>query len=468
MRSKTLFALALILAACTGGRTAPPANTDTETKTETEPALAAIREAAHPLTGGARDYDPLMELIGDNRFILLGEATHGTREFYRERARITRRLIEEKGFGAIAIEGDWAEVERANRWVRGLGNPENPGNREDATAEQVLSGFQGFPTWMWANTEFRDLLVWLRQHNAALPAADRAGVYGLDLYEIWSAADAILAILQRLDPPAAERARERYRCFDPYREDPHLYGRSVAANPKRSCEGRAKEQWLELERWMDAERPRASPERREDLFSLARNARVIQNGEAYYRTLYRGGLSSWNLRDRHMAETLKEVALHLGEGGNPPKVVVWAHNTHLGDARVTEMGEGGELNVGQLMRQRHDGSAVLVGFTTYTGTVTAASTWGERGRVRQLRPALPGSYSNLFHASGIGDFLLILRGLPAGTAQVLAGSRLERAVGVVYLPRQERSHYFMADLPRQFDAVIHLDETEAVQALGPS
>lgn len=451
MSRKSWIAVLLLMSACAGGRPSPPA------APANDPALAAIREAAHPLTGGARDYDPLMELIGDSRFVLLGEATHGTREFYHERARITRRLIEEKGFGAVAIEGDWPEAERVNRWVRGL-----EGGPRDATAEQALSGFQGFPTWMWANTEFRDLVGWMRERNAALPPADRAGVYGLDLYDLWGAADAVQAILRRLDPAAAERARQRYRCFDPYREDPHLYGRSVAANPKRSCEARAREQWQELERWMDTERPRASPERKEDLFSLARNARVVLNGETYYRTLYRGGLSSWNLRDRHMAETLEEVALHLGEGGNPPKVVVWAHNTHLGDARVTEMGEGGELNVGQLMRQRHDGSSVLVGFTTYTGTVTAASTWGEQGRVKQLRPALPGSYSNLFHASGIGDFLLILRG---GAAQALAGTRLERAVGVVYLPRQERSHYFEAQLTRQFDAVIHLDETEALAAL---
>ncbi|MFP5284974.1 MAG: erythromycin esterase family protein [Thermoanaerobaculia bacterium] len=368
---------------------------------------------------------------------------------------MTLRLIREKGFGAIAIEGDWPEAERVNRWIRGMG--------DDASAEQALSGFQGFPTWMWANQEFRDLAVELREHNGRLPPGDRAGLYGLDLYELWGAADAVVAALDRLDPPAAARARQRYRCFASYREDPHLYGRSVAANPKRSCEAQVRDQWQELERWMEAERPRAGPERREELFSLARNARVVRAGEAYYRTVYRGGLSPWNVRDQHMADTLDEIAEHLGEGGNPPRVVVWAHNTHLGDARVTEMGEGGEWNVGQLMRQRHDGSAVLVGFTTYEGTVMAASAWGERGRVKELRPALPGSYAALFHASGAGDFLLVLRGSEAG--RHLAGPLLQRAVGVVYLPRQERRHYFQARLTQQFDAVIHLDRTVAVTPL---
>jgi erythromycin esterase-like protein len=443
-----LLASIASLTAC-AVRSAPPPSPQLESS------IAAIREAAHPVTGGPQDYDPLMELVGDNRFVLLGEATHGTREFYRERARITRRLIEEKSFGDIAIEGDWPEAERVNRFVRGLDGA--------GTAEEALSGFREFPTWMWANEEFRDLVVWLRERNARLPPGDRAGVYGLDLYDLWGAADTVVGILERLDPPAAARARQRYRCFTPYRKDPHLYGRSVAAQPKRSCADRAREEWLELERWMDAERPRASPERAEDLFSLARNARVVLSGETYYRGLYRGGLSPWNERDRHMADTLDEIALHLGEGGNPPRVVVWAHNTHLGDARLSELREAGQWNLGQLMRQRHDGSTVLVGFTTYTGTVTAASAWGDHGRVKQLRPALPGSYSALFHASGVGNFLLILRG---SSENLLTGPLPERAVGVVYLPLQERRHYFKGHLPRQFDAVVHLDRTEALEPLA--
>lgn len=422
-----------------------------------EATLGRVRAAARPLAGEDRDYDALIELIGDSRFVLLGEATHGTHEFYRERARITRRLVREKGFAAVAIEGDWPETSRVNRYIRGEGG--------DATAEQALSGYDRFPRWMWANTDVRDLVAWLRERNAALPVADRAGIYGLDLYNLMGAADGVVESLRRLDPQAAQRARQRYRCFARYRRDPQAYGQAASVRPYPSCEAQARDQLREVRDLRQREAPKAGPARREELFAAFQSARVVQGGEHYYRNLYRGGISPWNLRDRYMAETLEQVAAHLGQQGNPPKVVVWAHNTHMGDARVTQMGEAGEWNIGQLMRQRHDGDSVLVGFTTYTGTVLAASNWGERGRVKNVLPALPESYAGLFHEAGIGNALLVLRG-NAELGRDFGEPRLERAIGVIYLPRQERQrHYFKARLSKQFDAVIHLDETRAVEPL---
>ena len=416
-----------------------------------------MREAAVPITGAEDDYDALMELVGDNRFVLLGEQTHGTHEFYRERARITQRLIREKGFSAITIEGNWQDAYRVNRYVRGLAG--------DATPEQALASFSEFPTWMWRNAEMRDLVAWLREHNASRPEEQRVGFYGLDLYGVIASSDAVAASLERVDPAAAARARERYRCFSRYRRDLQSYGRDAAARPSWSCAKGALEQVRELEQRMAREAEDSPPARREELFSALQNARAVMNGEAYYRTLYQGGLNPWNLRDRHMADVLDSISRYLDAQDKPKKIVVWAHNTHLGDARVTQMSESGEHNVGQLMRQRHDGQAVLVGFTTYTGEVVAASNWGERGRVKRLRPALPGSYSALFHATGLGGFLLPLRGSGAHV-QLLMAPRLERAVGVIYLPAAERrQHYFEAQMARQFDAVIHLDETRPVQPL---
>jgi len=446
--------LLILIAGCAqlGGPQSSTASNDPATTR----AIEAVRQAARPLTGRPEDYDPLLELIGESRFVLLGEATHGTQEFYEERARITRRLIQEEGFSAIAIEGDWPEADRVNRYIRGLG--------DDPGAEQALASFTDeFPDWTWANTAMRDLVVWLREHNARLPAERRVGFYGLDLYSLWPSAQAVVELLREVDPQAAQRADQRYYCFEGYRKDLHEYGRTAATHPNRSCQRRAVEEVRELEALVQAEARQIDAARRERLFGALQNARVVQGGEEYFRLLYRGGLSSWNVRDRHMANTLDELAAFLGAQGKPAKVVVWAHNTHLGDARLTHMAAEGELNVGQLMRQRHDGEAVLVGFTTYTGTVMAASQWGDRPRIKEIRPSIPGSYSALFHASGVSDFLLLLRDQPV--ARDLPGPRLERAIGVVYLPRREREHYFPARLPQQFDAVIHFDETQAVEPL---
>ncbi|HEY1404796.1 MAG TPA: erythromycin esterase family protein, partial [Pyrinomonadaceae bacterium] len=328
---------------------------------------ALVRESAIPLSGGAHDYDALMNLIGDARFVLLGEATHGTREFYRERERITRRLVEEKGFDAVVLEADWPDAYRVNEYV--------VGRSTDANAEKPLSVFTRFPQWMWRNTDFRDMVAWLRTHNDSQPAvAPRVGVYGMDLYSLSNSSKAVVEYLKRVDPAAAARAQKLTACFRRYGDQPQQYGYDVATGMKSSCEKDAAALLQEMQQRLADWRSRPNRERNDDLFSAYQNARVVKNGEAYYRLNYKGGFSTWNLRDTHMAETLQEITKYEeAVRGEKAKIVVWAHNTHQGDARMTEMGEAGELNVGHLMRRYHDGAAVLVGFTTYTGEVRAAS-----------------------------------------------------------------------------------------------
>jgi erythromycin esterase-like protein len=397
-------------------------------------------------------------MIGDARFVLLGEATHGTHEFYRERALITRRLIEEKGFNAVVLEADWPHAYRVGEYVRGEG--------AEASAEQVLAGFKRFPRWMWRNADFRDLVEWLRSHNASRTPEAHVGVYGMDLYSLSESTEDVVEYLKRADPENARRAQKRYQCLGGYRNRPEQYGYEVATRVRSSCEKEAVAQLQEMEQRLATWR--ASPDRRRDdeLFSAYQNARVVRHAEAYYRLLYHQNFSTWNLRDKHMATTIQELVKYLDAlGGNKTKVVVWAHNSHQGDARMTERGEAGELNVGQLMRQFHDGSAVLVGFTTYTGEVRAASEWGGGDRRMKLRPALPESYAALFHETGVPAFLLLMRG-GGPHVEALARPRPERAVGVVYLPATERrSHYFQARLSKQFDAVIHWDTTTALEPL---
>ena len=451
--------LAIVLPACTSaGGAAAGSDTTGHPGPAVDATVALVRASALPITGAETDYDSLMAMIGDARFVLLGEATHGTQQFYHERARITRRLIEEKGFSAVAIEGEWPDAEGVHRFIRD--------DRGAATAERALAGFtSGFPEWMWANTAIRDLVVWMRRHNTGRPAADQVGFYGLDVYSLFESADSVTAYLRRVDPAAAERARGRYACLGRYGGEGQAYGAAAVSIPARSCQDEAAEQVGELEQRYAARAPGADPRAGDDLFSALQHARAVVGGEAYFRVLYQGGAASWNARDRHMAQTLEHLVDHLQARGQTPKVVVWAHNTHSGDARLTEMGAGGELNVGQLMRERYAQQSVLVGFTTYHGTVLAAEEWGAPGRVRRLNPAVPESYSALFHRTGIPAFLLTFRGRDA-LAQALAGPRLERAVGVLYLPRTERqSHYFRAQLSRQFDAVIHVDSTTAVTPL---
>jgi erythromycin esterase-like protein len=414
-----------------------------------------IRDDVHLLVGGTNDYAPLLELASRAQMVLLGEASHGTHEFYRERAEITKQLISQVGFAAVAVEADWPDAERVGRWVRWLGN--------DQTALDALTGFQRFPQWMWRNADVVDFLEWLRLFNRDLPLETRVGFYGIDLYSLHASMDAVLRYLERVDPEAARRARWRYSCFEHFGEDPQAYGYSASYDLSTSCEEEAIRQLVELRR-LALNASARGPVDEEAFFSAEQNARLVKNAEEYYRSMFRERVSSWNLRDRHMTETLEAIAQYLSRRGRAPKIVVWAHNSHLGDARATEMGRRGELNVGQLVRERYADQALLVGFTTYTGTVTAASNWDEPPERKWVRPALPASYETLFHDVGLPRFLLALRG---GTLSAeLSQRRLERAIGVIYRPETERlSHYFHADLPGQFDAVIHLDETHAVEPL---
>jgi erythromycin esterase-like protein/predicted phosphoribosyltransferase len=420
--------------------------------------LDAVRNATRPLTGADRDYDPLMELIGESRFVLLGEASHGTHEFYRERARITQRLIEEKGFTAVAVEADWPDAHRVNRYVRGAG--------DDVDAAEALSDFRRFPRWMWRNTVVVDFVEWLRTHNDTIsPAGRKAGFYGLDLYSLHASMKAVIQYLERVDPDAARRARARYACFDHFGPDPQIYGFIAATDRSKSCRDEVVSQLVELRRRVTEYARRGGQIAEDELFYAEQNARLVKNAEEYYRLMFFEDVSSWNLRDSHMVETLDAVVAHLNRQGGQAKVVVWAHNSHLGDARATEMGQRGELNVGQLVRQKYGRDAVLIGFTTHHGTVTAASDWGGVAERKRVRPALPGSYETLFHSVLAAPFLLTWQTNEA-LGNALRDTRLERAIGVIYRPETERmSHYFQARLADQFDAVLHFDETRAVEPL---
>ena len=413
-----------------------------------------LRPVMHVLDGSDSDYRPLLDLVADAEVVLLGEASHGTHDFYRERAEITKRLITEKGFNAVAVEADWPDAYRVNRYVQC--------DSDDKDADAALKGFERFPTWMWRNTVVLEFVEWLREANSTRKENSRTGFYGLDLYSLFNSMGAVIKYLEGVDPEAARRARYRYSCFEHFGEDSQAYGYVASFDLERSCEDEAVNQLVEMQRaamdYLDASR-------REDFFDAEQNARLVKNAEEYYRSMFRGRHSSWNLRDTHMAETVDALIAYLHRHQRRPKIVLWAHNSHLGDARFTEMGARGELNVGQLVRQKYGQATVNVGFTTYTGTVTAANDWDEPGERKQVRPALPDSYELGFHETAIPRFFLPLRD-NAARSKLLSKERLERAIGVIYRPQTERiSHYFRANLARQFDAVFHFDETRALQPL---
>jgi erythromycin esterase-like protein len=420
------------------------------------PWLDRLHNQLCPLVGHGSDLDPLLGLIGQSRFALLGEASHGTQEFYRERIRITQRLITERGFTAVAVEADWPDAWRVNRYVRGLS--------DDPDANAALSGFQRFPAWMWRNTEVRDFVEWLREYNAGRSRSQQVGFYGIDLYSLFGSIQVVLEYLDRTDPDAARQARARYACFDHANQDSQVYGHGASSGHGPSCEEGALRQLLEMNRMAARESPSHGPEA-DEMFYAQQNARLVHNAEAYYRAMFRGRESSWNLRDSHMAETLQALDRHLGAGGTTPRLVVWAHNSHLGDASATEMGASGEWNVGQLMRERYGKDAVLIGFSTHHGWVRAADNWDAPGKRKRIRDGLPGSWEDLFHQLGAKRFLLPLRD-NAELRELTVQRRLQRAIGVIYRPETERlSHYFHTRLSQQFDAMIHLDETHALEPL---
>ncbi len=420
--------------------------------------LQAIRSELIP--AGAGEQLPLPE-IGEAQFVLLGEATHGTHEFYEERARITRWLIVEKGFSAVAVEADWPDAYRVNRYVSGRGG--------DATAEESLRGFERFPNWTWRNAVVLDFVGWLRDHNDGLPEPDKTGFYGLDLYSLYASIYEVIAYLEQVDPDAANRAKERYACFDDYREDARTYAYAAAFGAGETCETEAVEQLVELHRSRLEHAHRDGMSAQDERFHAEQNGRTVKAAEEYYRTMLQGQVTSWNLRERHMADTLDELAEHVSHRrGEPAKIVVWAHNSHVGDARSTELRTRRELNVGQLVRERHPGNCFLLGLITYEGSVTVSDTWGGRAERKTLEPALRGSVEKLFHEAGEKAFLLDLRGESAA-ARALRVTLLERAIGVVYRAEADRQGpYFRARIADQFDAVAHIDHTRAVEPLERS
>jgi erythromycin esterase-like protein len=415
-----------------------------------------VRKIAQPFAGETHDYDALLQLIGDARFVLIGEASHGTHEFYFERAVITKQLIVEKGFSIVAIEADWPDAARVHRYVRGTSL--------DANGNEALLNFRRFPIWMWRNKVVLDFVEWLRGFNSR---PDRkggpVGFYGMDLYSLHASIDAVLRYLDKVDPDAAARARLRYSCFDHFGHDPQEYGYAATVGATESCESAVLQQLTELQQNAVEFSRRDGQVAADEFFFAEQNARLVKDAEKYYRAMFRGRASCWNLRDQHMAETLENLLGHLN-GSRQPKMIVWAHNSHLGDARATEMSLHGELNVGQLIRERFSRDVVLIGFSTHHGTVTAASDWDGPAERKNVRPALPGSYEDLFHQTGLPRFWIDLR--TAGRIGALQDRRIQRAIGVIYRPETERlSHYFRATLPQQFDAFIHIDETRALDPL---
>ena len=416
--------------------------------TSIEERIGAAAEPLPPLEDVA--FAESFDRFGDVRVVLLGEASHGTSEFYRARAAITARLVERHGFNIVAVEADWPDAAFIDRYVR---------HRERREGEE--SAFQRFPTWMWRNTDVDAFIRWLRAYNEGRYTEEMAGFYGLDLYNLSGSMRAVIDYLDDVDPDAARLARERYGCLQPWSRDPALYGRLAITEGYARCE----DEVVAMLRELHGRKSDYTAHDGEEWLDAAANARLVANAEQYYRVMYHGAAESWNLRDTHMFETLTQL---LDARGPNSRAVVWAHNSHIGNAAYTEMGQvREELNVGQLVKERFGEQARLIGFGTHSGTVAAATDWDGEMEVKAVRPSLPGSYERLSHDSGVTPFLLDLR---EGEHDELRGElmepRLERFIGVIYRPETERwSHYAQAILPMQFDAWVWFDETAAVTPL---
>ncbi len=427
-----------------------------------ETAARLISRVSVDAPDGVPPPEALEELIGDARIVLIGESSHGTHEFYEARAAITKWLIEEKGFCAVTAEADWPDAYRVNRYVRGLG--------DDTTPEEALSGFERFPAWMWRNVVVRDFVDWLHRHNERQRAQNKTqcGFYGLDLYSLHRSMQEVIAYLDNVDPVAAERARNRYACFDhSSADDGQAYGFAAAFGAGLSCEKQAIEQLVEMQRNALAYARRDGLLTEDELFYAQQNAVTVRNAEVYYRSMFSGRVTSWNLRDKHMAQTVEALHAHLDRpvDGEPARIVVWAHNSHVGDARATEVSGDGQLTLGQLARERYGEEARLIGFSTYTGTVTAASDWGGIAERKVVRKALNGSMEEMFHETGDSSFLISPM-LSEAATDPLSVVRLSRAIGVIYLPQTERqSHYFHVRPADEFDGIIHIDQTRALEPL---
>jgi erythromycin esterase-like protein len=398
-----------------------------------------------------RSFGEFFDRFGDARVVLLGEASHGTSEFYRARAAISRRLIERHGFKIVAVEGDWPDAATLDRYVR---------HRPPRAGE--LRAFERFPTWMWRNREVDGFIRWMRRHNDGRQHEQMCGFYGLDLYNLSASMRAVVDFLEEQDSELARLASRRYGCLDPWADNPAAYGRHSLSEGYARCEVGVIQMLKDLlQRDIDC-----FAEECDEWLDARANARLVKDAEAYYRVMYYGSAESWNLRDTHMFETLNMI---LDAKGPESKAIVWAHNSHIGNAAFTDMGQNrDELNIGQLTKEKFGETARLIGFGTHTGTVAAADDWGEPMQVKRVRPSLPDSYERMSHESGVPRFLLDLREGDVGrdVREALTEPQLERFIGVIYRPETERwSHYSHAILPKQFDAWVWFDETEAVTPL---
>lgn len=413
-------------------------------------AISTIRQWNYLLQSKA-DLGPLLDRVGDARIVMLGEASHGTHEYYMWRAHISKRLIEEKGFNFIAVEGDWPECYRLNRFVKGY-------DQENKSAFKVLQGFNRWPTWMWANWEIVALADWMQQHNTGLSINKKTGFYGLDVYSLWESMESIMQYLKRVDPPALKIAEDAFRCFEPYRkEEGSSYARASQFVPDL-----CRTEVVELLKVIQQRLPTYNTDH-ENVFSTEQNALVAVNAEKYYRAMIAGGPHSWNVRDRHMADTLTRLLAFHGEGA---KAIVWAHNTHIGDARATDMTDEGMYNIGELARlEHHEKGVVLVGFGSYGGTVVAARSWGARMQEMDLPPAQKGTWEYLLHTAGRDNKLLIMDDLLPND-MLLEHHIGHRAVGVVYNPAYEQyGNYVPSVMPMRYDAFVHLDQTKTLHPL---
>ena len=429
-----------------GWETETPSRAPRVVKLRENPLVAAVADAAEPFESiESADLAPLLSRIGDARVVLLGEASHGSSEFYRMRERISRELILRKGFDFIAIEGDWPDAAHIDHYVR---------HREYAASE--WTAFARFPVWMWRNTDVRAFVVWLRDHNVSLKPKDRVAFHGLDLYSLYDSIRFVLKYLDEVDPAAANIARERYGCLTPWQSDPATYGRAALNRKYPICEDDVVGALKDLQ----DKRLAYAAQDGERFLDAVQNARLVTNAERYYRIMYYGSRASWNLRDGHMFETLKALLAHHGPQG---KGIVWAHNSHIGDASATEMSARGETNIGELCRKEFGNACYAVGFGTDHGTVAAATDWGDPMEIKTVRPAMRNSYERLCHDTGLPRFMLPLRDPTSAHARGLLAPKLERAIGVIYRPESElASHYFEAVLPKQFDEYIWFDQTTAV------
>ena len=408
--------------------------------------IADILDLARPLSGPS-DLSPLINRVGRSRFVCIGEASHGTHEFYEWRATLSRLLIEEHGFTWIGVEGDWPDCWRINQWLRGRGD-------QNLDSRGLLAHFERWPTWMWANEDIADFLTWLRDWNAGRPESERVGFYGLDVYSLWDSLSEIIGWLDRYAPDAVESAMQAWQCFMPYQEDPHRYAWSTRLVPQ-SCEADVVALLVEVR----AQAAARSGD--EEAFDAEQNAEVAAGAERYYRVMVRGDRESWNIRDIHMADTIDRIARHLGPDS---KGLVWEHNTHVGDARATDMAAGGLVNVGQLMRERHaDDGVSLVGFASYRGTVLAGAEWGAAERVLPVPDARIGSHEDFLHRA-LGEAAVLDFG--ESRARPWLSARLgHRAIGVVYNPEREFANYVPTTMGSRYDALLWFEETTALHPL---